>query len=306
MPERYNRFSGYLKRIFGCRVYRVPIDAGFTCPTRDGTIAGTGCLYCDSRGSAAPLSDRSLTIHEQLVRGIEAMRTRYGAEKFIAYFQAFTNTYAPVETLSHAYREGTRHGDVVGLAIGTRPDCVPEDVLDLIATYAARYDVWLEYGLQSAHDATLAILNRGHTAARFADAVERSRRRGIKTCAHLILGLPGETEEMMLDSARFIASLPVDGVKIHLLHVTRGSPLERIYRAEGITLLQSEQYVNLVCDFLELLPPIVVIHRLTGEAPRESLLAPAWALDKHAVLFAIDAELERRDSWQGKKFTAHG
>ncbi len=300
MQDRYRRYSIYLKQKFGCRVYRIPIDAGFTCPTRDGTISREGCAYCDSQGSASDVSDKRLGVHEQMIRGMEAAKKRYGAEKFIAYFQAFTNTYAPTGRLKQLYNEAVSLPVVVGLSIGTRPDCVPDDVLDLIASFIPRAETWIEYGLQSAHDSTLRAIGRGHTVAQFSDAVRRTARRGIKVCAHVILGLPGETKEMMKDTARFIAALPIDGVKIHLLHILKDSPLEMPYREGLIPLFSQEEYVALVCDFLELLPPGMVIQRLTGEAPRANLLAPLWALNKHAVLRAITSELEKRDSWQGK------
>lgn len=229
------------------------------------------------------------------------MRSRYGAEKFISYFQAFTNTYAPIEKLRSLYAEGTDHPDVVGLAIGTRPDCVPEEILDLIAGYGEGYDTWIEYGLQSAHDDTLDRIGRGHTAAQFGDAVIRTARRGIRVCAHAILGLPGEDREKMLETARYLASLPIDGVKIHLLHVLSGSGLEKDYNAGKIRLLSMDEYVGIVSDFLELLPPHVTIQRLTGEAPRKFLVAPDWALRKSAVIEKINLELEKRDSWQGKR-----
>lgn len=299
MESRYQRYSTYLKQKFGCRVYRIPIDAGFTCPTRDGTISRGGCAYCDPRGSASAVSDRNLNVRGQMLRGMKAARERYKARRFIAYFQAFTNTYAPADRLKRLYEEAVGFPSVVGLAIGTRPDCVPDDVLDMIASFTPRLETWVEYGLQSAHDSTLIAIGRGHTVAQFADAVRRTARRGIKVCAHVILGLPGETGGMMKETARFIAALPVDGVKIHLFHVLKDSPLETPYRGGAIPVLSQEVYVALACDFIELLPPGVVIQRLTGEAPRANLIAPLWALDKHAVLDAINAELERRDSRQG-------
>jgi len=302
MKTRYRRFSSYLRQKFGCRVYRVPLDAGFTCPTRDGTISRGGCLYCDPRGSASAISDTRISVRAQMLKGMDAARRRYGAEKFIAYFQAFTSTYAPLERLKTLYTEATDSPDVVGLSIGTRPDCVPDEVLELIASFVPRFDTWIEYGLQSAHDSTLRAINRGHTAAQFSDAVERAKARRIGVCAHVILGLPGETKEMTLKTAGYIASLPVDGIKIHLLHVLKESPLEKLYREGKITPPSQEEYVGLVCDFLELLPPHVVIQRLTGEAPRGNLVAPLWALDKHAVLRAIIRELEKRDSWQGSLY----
>jgi radical SAM protein (TIGR01212 family) len=231
---------------------------------------------------------------------MEAARLRYRAEKFIAYFQAFTNTYAPLDRLKQLYNEAASLPGVVGLAIGTRPDCVPDETLDLIASFTPRLETWVEYGLQSAHDSTLSAIGRGHTVAQFSDAVERTAQRGIKVCAHVILGLPRETGKMMKETARSIAALPVEGVKIHLFHILKDSRFEAPYRDGKIALLSREEYASLVCDFLELLPPQIVTQRLTGEAPRANLIAPLWALDKHAVLEAINAELERRDSRQGQ------
>ena len=304
--ERYYRYSRYLKERFGRRIFRVPLDAGFTCPTRDGSISTGGCLYCGPRGSAAPSAERVLTIREQMIRGMEIARRRYRAQGFIAYFQAFTNTYGPPAYCAGVFAEAVDHDGVVGLSIGTRPDCVPDEMLDVVSSFASRCDTWIEYGLQSAHDSTLRFLRRGHTAEAFADAVRRTRARGIKVCAHVILGLPGEDRRMMLGTARFLAGLPVDGVKIHLLHVLRGSALEMMFRKGGIRLLARDDYVPLVCDFLELLPPGVVIQRLTGEAPRGELVAPLWALDKAGILRAINAELEMRDSRQGILFRSTG
>lgn len=300
MTTRYLSFSRYLRLRFGCRVRRICLDAGLTCPTRDGTLSTGGCLYCAERGASA--AGAGLPVREQLRRGVEAARRRFGAEKFIAYFQAFTGTYAPPAHLARLYEEGTDHPDVVGLAIGTRPDCAGEDVLDAVAPFAARLDTWIEYGLQSSHDETLQRLGRGHSAADFADAARRTSARGIRVCAHLIIGLPGETDAMVRETARFVASLPVDGVKIHLLHVLRGSPLEAVHREGGIALLPRDDYARLACDVLELLPPGVVIQRLTGEAPPDRLVAPLWALHKHEVLAAIRGELARRDSRQGARW----
>lgn len=301
MSEPYLSFSRYLRRRFGCRVRRIPLDAGFTCPVRDGTLSTGGCLYCDERGASS--SDAGLPVGEQLRRGIETARRRLGAEKFIAYFQAFTGTYAAPGELSRLYAEGTDHPDVVGLSIGTRPDCAPDPVLDVIAPFASRMETWIEYGLQSSHDETLRRVGRGHTAADFADAALRTSARGIRVCAHLIIGLPGETDGMVRETARFVASLPVDGVKIHLLHVLRGTPLEAAYRDGGLALLSRDAYARLACDVLELLPPSMVIQRLTGEAPPDRLVAPAWALRKQEVLAAIRDELARRGTRQGARWS---
>jgi radical SAM protein (TIGR01212 family) len=299
MEERYRRYSAYLRQKFGCKVYRISLDAGFTCPTRDGTISRGGCAYCSQKGSASSGSDKRLSVREQMIRGMEVARLRKTAEKFTAYFQAFTNTYAPIDRLQQLYNEAVSLPNVVMLAIGTRPDCVPDETLDMIASFTPRVETWIEYGLQSAHDSTLSAIGRGHTVAQFSDAVERTARRGIKVCAHVILGLPGETGDMMKETARFVAALPIEGIKIHLFHILRGSPIEARYLKGAIPLLSREKYVSLVCDFLELLPPEMVIQRLTGDAPRADLRAPRWAIEKRVVLKAINAELERRDSRQG-------
>lgn len=304
---RYRSFSSYLRERFGERVQKVSIDAGFTCPNRDGTKALGGCTFCNNQGFSPPTRVEPREIAAQIRQGIEFVRRRAKARKFLAYYQAFTNTYAPVEVLKERYDAIRSFPEIVGLVIGTRPDCVPEETLDLIAGYAEDYHVWVEYGLQSARDETLALINRAHTAADFEGAVERTRRRArrdldLHICAHVILGLPGETREDMLHTARFVARLPLDGIKIHLLHVLRGTPLEAQYRKGSLRTLGMDEYANLVCDFLELLPPQMVIQRLTGESPPEYLVAPRWCLDKHKVLAAIHSALETRDTHQGRLF----
>ena len=304
---RYRSLSSYLRERFGERVQKVSIDAGFTCPNRDGTKAGGGCTFCNNQGFSPPTRVEPRELAEQLRQGISFLRHRTRARKFLAYFQAFTNTYAPVEVLRERYDVIREFPEVVGLVIGTRPDCVPEETLDLIAEYAESYHVWVEYGLQSASDRTLELINRAHTVADFTDAVGRTRRRAregldLHICAHVILGLPGETREDMLHTARFAAALPLDGIKIHLLHVLRGTPLETQYRRGEFRLFEMEEFAELVCDFLELLPPDMVIQRLTGEAPEEFLVAPKWCLDKKQVLAAIHSALETRDTYQGRLF----
>jgi radical SAM protein (TIGR01212 family) len=300
-PERrYYAFSRFLRERFGTRVYRVTIDAGFTCPNVDGTVAVGGCVYCDNRSFSPNRRLPRTSVAAQVERGVGALQKRYGADRFLAYFQAATNTYAPVEKLRRLYDEALQHPQVVGLAVGTRPDCVPDPVLDLLEGYARERYVCLELGLQSAHDRSLDWMNRGHHFDDFIDAVRRCQDRGLDLCAHVILNLPGESREDMLTTADALAALPVQAVKIHNLHVVRGTPLEETYRAGGVRLLERDEYVRVVCDFLERLPPGMVIHRLSGDAPPDYLVAPAWCLDKPALLRAIRAELERRDSWQGK------
>jgi radical SAM protein (TIGR01212 family) len=299
---RYNSFSAHLRRQFGCRVYKVSVDAGFTCPTRDGTKARGGCLYCGEEGSRASYCDPDLPIGEQVRRGIEFLRRRYKAEKFIAYFQPYTNTYAPVEVLRRAYDEALSVDTIVGLSIGTRPDCISPQVLDLLEDYQGKTYLWVEYGLQSAREKTLELINRHHTVSEFVSAVEQTRDRGIRVCAHVILGLPKETRSDMLASADLLNSLGVNGVKIHSLYVNRNAPLARMYQAGELRLLSLEEYVALVCDYLERLAPDILIHRLTGEAPPTLLVAPQWCTDKSGVIRCIQQELERRDSVQGSRY----
>jgi radical SAM protein (TIGR01212 family) len=298
--RRYYAFSQFLRQRFGGRVARVTIDAGFTCPNVDGTVTTGGCVYCDNRSFSPNRRLPRTTVAAQVKRGVELMARRYGAERFLAYFQAATNTHAPIERLRRLYDEALADTRIVGLAIGTRPDSVPDPVLDLLQEYARDRFVCLELGLQSMHDRSLDWMNRGHHFDAFVDAVDRCRGRGLDLCAHVILGLPGESWDDMLATADALAALPIDGVKIHNLHVVRGTPLEEMYRAGSVRMLEREEYVRLVCDFLERLPAAMVIHRLNGDAPPDYLIAPSWCLDKAALLEEIQAELTRRDSWQGK------
>jgi len=258
-------------------------------------------VYCDAGGAGARYVDRTSSVGEQVRKGVGFVRERYRAEKFLVYFQAFTNTYAPVTRLKQLYDEAAAQENVVGLAIGTRPDCVPDPVLDLAGEYAEGMEVWIEYGLQSAQDETLRRIGRGHDVRAFVDAVERTRGRGIRVCAHVILGLPGERGGDMMRTARMLADLEIHGVKIHPLHILRNTRAEELYRQGELSLLAQDEYVGLACDFLERLPTHTVIQRLTGEGPRGSMIGPMWCARKTEVLGAIDAELERRGTRQGIK-----
>jgi len=299
--KRYYPFSEYLKERFGCKVYKVTIDAGFTCPNRDGKLGWEGCTYCNNRGFSANTRRTPAPIHEQVEQGMAFMRKRYKAEKFIAYFQAYTNTYAPTDTLRSYYDAALVFDDIVALSIGTRPDCVPEPVLDLIDGYQETHEVWVEYGLQSIHDSTLCRVNRGHDYATFLDALERTKRRGLKVCIHVIIGLPGESHVDMMATAQAVSRMDIDSLKIHLMHVLRNTPLEKEWAEGRFTALEFDEYVSLVCDFLEYIPPEVSIQRLTADGPRSILLAPTWATEKRRTLAAIDAELKRRGSHQGSR-----
>ncbi len=296
--RRYVHFTDHLRQTFGCSVYKVSIDAGFTCPNRDGSVTVGGCIYCNNT-SFSP-GNRRLSVTEQLERGKQFLRRRYGAQKFLAYFQAYTNTYGGVQQLKVLYDEALASDDIVGLSIGTRPDCVPDEVLDLLADYASRTYLWLELGLESGHDQTLALLNRGHTVAAFDDAVRRAQCRHLCLCAHIILGLPGESPDAMRATVRHLADLGLDAVKLHHLHVVRHTVLEKMYQRGEVPLLSLDAYAELVVDCLELLPPEMIIMRLMGDAPRSMLVAPTWSQHKQEALRRIDEELERRDSYQGK------
>lgn len=299
MPDkRYNTFSAELRRIFDCRVQRISVDAGFTCPNRDGSVGIGGCIFCGGNGSGAKGIVPGISVSEQLEHGKGMMVRKYGARKFLAYFQAYSNTYAPVEELRQLYDEALSVPDVVGLIIGTRPDCLPPDVLDLLAEYSRKTYLLLELGLQSSTDRTLSAINRGHDTACFAEAAGPCRERGISVCAHLIFGLPGETKEEMLNTAELLNRLGIGGVKLHHLHVMKGTRLEEMYRQGGITLMDRDEYVGLVCDFLERLDPRVLVMRLVGDGGL-NLVAPKWGTAKFAILNAIDHELERRGTRQG-------
>ncbi len=302
----YLDLNSYLRRLHGERVQKITLDAGLTCPNRDGTLGRGGCLYCNPRGSGTGAWGQGLSITQQMEQGLARLRQRYGAKKFIAYFQSFTNTYAPVEQLEGLYREALAFPGVVGLSIGTRPDCLSDAVLDLLAELKKDYLVWLELGLQSAHDATLQRINRGHDVACFTAAVAQAAVRGLETVAHVILGLPGEGPGEIAATASLLAGLPLQGVKIHLLYVTRDSALASFYREGAYRPLSEREYVTAVVDFLELLPPNLIIHRLTGDPHPGELLAPEWCVAKSRVLNLIKAEFARRGSRQGARWRQEG
>ncbi len=299
--KRYNRFSDHLRNKFGTKVYKVTLDAGFTCPNRDGTISDEGCIFCDGGGSFSQLYPNNISIKEQLDLGITLSKEKYKAEKFLAYFQAFTNTYKPVNELKEIYDSALSHEDVIGINIGTRPDCVEDEKLDLIADYTKKYYTWLEFGLQSIHEKSLKFINRGHSFETFCKALKESQKRNINVCAHVILGLPNETKEDMLETARVLGDLGVNGVKIHLLCVLNNTRLVKLYYQGKIPMMEEDEYVETACDFLELLPPEVTIHRLAGNGLKPNMLAPAWLSKKFVVLNKIDKLLEERNSWQGSK-----
>jgi len=284
-------------------VQKVSVDGGFTCPNVDGSVATGGCTFCDNRSFSPSRRLPRNGIRGQIDQSIARMRNRYqNCSKFIAYFQPATNTYAPVERLRPLYEDALSHPQVVGLAIGTRSDCVPEDVLDLLTELAQRTHLAVEYGMQTMHDRSLEWMNRGHDHQSFLDAVERSRRRGFEICAHVMLGLPDESHNDMLATARELARVNIDAVKIHNLYCVKNTKLADQVAAGEVRLMERDQYVQTVVDFIELLPPKMVIDRVSGDAPPDYFIGPSWCLDKQAVKRAILAEFGRRDTWQGKRY----
>jgi uncharacterized protein len=299
---RYNSYSRFLKERFGCRVYKVSIDGGFSCPNRDGTVATGGCTYCNN-DSFRPKSAESLKpISQQVSEGIEFLRKRYRAEKFIAYFQPFTNTHAPIERLIPLYEEALHHPDVIGLSLGTRPDCVDEQKLRWLEKLAQTCFVTLEYGLQSVYDTTLARINRGHNFQCWVDAMNRTRNRGIWLCTHLILGFPWENKEEILRAADILPTTGLNILKLHHLHVVRNTRMEEEYLSHPFPLLGLEEYADLVVDFLERLNPAIFIERLFGTAPEDLLIGPVWGKSKGEIQRTIEQRLAIRNTYQGFRY----
>lgn len=303
MGKKYNAFSEHLKHKFGAKVYKITLDAGFSCPNRDGTISDCGCIFCDDGGSFSQAHSNLLSIEEQVNIGAETLKNRFGAQKFMSYFQAFSNTYKPVRELEKIYSASLNHPEIVGLSIGTRPDCVDSDKLSLISSFASDYYTWIEYGLQTVHDKTLLKINRGHDYKCFLDAYEKTKSAGINICLHVILNL-FETYDEMMQTAKTIAELEPEGVKIHMLCALEGTKIAEMYRAGELEFMSQDEYVSTVCDFLEYLSPKTTIHRLAGNGLRTELVAPRWIGKKLDTLNRIDREFIRRNSFQGSKFNS--
>lgn len=300
--HRYYPFSYFLRENFPVKVHKISIHAGFTCPNRDGLAGVGGCTYCANESFSPNVRETIAPIKEQVENGIKFLKRRYGAEKFIAYFQAFTNTYADVDTLKDRYDEALLNKDVIGLSIGTRPDCITDDILDLIHSYTEEYHVWVEYGLQSIHDRTLQLVNRGHDYKAFEDAILLTKQKdGIKICAHVILGLPGEDWNDMMETAGTVSALGIDGIKIHHLYIAKNTAMANDYLNGKIKTMKMEEYVSLACDFLERISSDIVIQRLVGDTHGDFLISPVWNATKGEVFAAITNELKHRNSYQGAK-----
>lgn len=301
--KRFYSLNAALRKQFHTKIVRVMLDAGYTCPNRDGTIATGGCTFCSARGSGDFAGSRREDLSSQFMTIRDRQRRKWPRAQYLAYFQAYTNTYAPVDVLRQHHQEVLRLPDVVGLSIATRPDCLPPDVLAYLAELNQQTYLWVELGLQTMHERTSTLINRAHTTEQFVTAVQQLRAHNIRVCAHIIYGLPQETHDMMHQTAAFVSQLDIQGIKIHLLHLMRNTPMVRQYEAGLLRFLERDEYVALVVHTLEHLPPHIIAHRLTGDAPREKLIGPLWSADKWPLLNAIDAELLRLDTWQGRKWT---
>lgn len=302
--KRYHTWNYHLRNHFGHKVFKISLDGGFDCPNRDGTVAYGGCTFCSAAGSGDFAGNRALPIEVQFQQIKEKMHTKWKNGKYIAYFQAFTNTHAPVDVLKEKYEVALQQEGVVGLSIATRPDCLPDDIVEYLAELNERTYLWVELGLQTVHETTAKLINRAHDFKTYVEGVEKLRKKNIRICSHIINGLPMETPEMMMESTRAVANLDVQGIKIHLLHLLKGTPMVKQYEKGMLKFLTFDEYVSLVCDQLEILPPEMIVHRITGDGPIDLMVGPMWSVNKWEVLNAIDDELKRRNSYQGKYYTA--
>jgi radical SAM protein (TIGR01212 family) len=298
--RQYKGFGRYMKDLYGQPVYKVNVDAGFTCPNRDGSLATGGCIYCNNDSFRPSACTSTASLHDQIEKGIPYLRSRYGAERFIVYFQPYTNTYASVDILEKLYREALDNPGVVGLAIGTRPDCIDAEKIALLESLSRDHFILVEYGLQSIHDKTLDFINRGHDYACFQKALAMTAGRGIHIGAHIILGFPTETREEMLDMADELSGLPIEFLKIHQLQVVKETALAGMYAKEPFPTFGYHDYLKMLSDFLERLSPNIVLQRLFASAPDEILVAPIWNRTRSELLRDLDAFMEQKGSFQGK------
>lgn len=305
MKKRYNTLNDYYREIFGEKIFKVPIDAGFDCPNRDGTVAHGGCTFCTVSGSGDAIVAPDAPIRDQFYEEIDFMHRKWPeVKKYLVYFQNFTNTHDTVDVIRERYEQAINEPGVVGINIGTRPDCLPDETIAYITELSERMHVTVELGLQTTYDETSKIINRAHTYDLYVKTVKRLRELApkVEIVSHLINGLPGETHEMMVENVRrCVSDNEIDGIKLHLLHLMTSTKMQRDYHEGRLKLLSMDEYVNIICDQLEIIPKNIVIHRITGDAPRDMLIGPMWSLKKWEVLNAIDKEMERRDSYQGCK-----
>ncbi len=299
--KRYYTWNAALREVFSEKVFKVPIDGGFDCPNRDGTVSRGGCTFCSVSGSGDMIIAPSDPLPVQFHKEVNQMHKKWpSTTQYIVYFQNFTNTHAPLDVLKHRFEQVINEEGVVGLSIGTRPDCLPDDVVDYLAELNQRLYLWVELGLQTTYEETSDCINRAHDYQTYLDAVEKLRKHNINVCTHLINGLPGETYDMMMENVkRTVLDSDIQGIKLHLLHLMSNTKMEKDYFEGRLQLMTQEAYTKLTCDQLEIIPPEIIIHRLTGDAPRESIIGPMWSLQKWEVLNGIDQELEKRQTYQG-------
>lgn len=300
--KRYHSLNYFLRDRFKEKVFKISLDGGFSCPNRDGTISKGGCLFCSESGSGDYAGDRELSITKQFCDIKEMMNKKWKEGKYIAYFQAFTNTYAPVEELKRKYNEALKQEGVVAIAIATRPDCLQDEVLELLEEINKKFYVWVELGLQTVSDETARKINRGYKLEVYEDAIRRLKERNIDFVTHCIFGLPGETKEDMLRSVDYIAHSGSKGIKFHLLHLMKHTPMVKLYERGELEFLSQDDYIDLICKSIAMLPEDMVVHRLTGDAPRDLLIGPMWSLKKWEVLNSIDKALVDNEIYQGKDF----
>ncbi len=302
MDRRYNNYNSYLKEKFGCRVHKVSVGVGFTCPNRDGNVAIGGCIYCNNDSFVPSYARSNLSLQDQIRTGMEYLKKRFKAEKFIIYFQAYTNTYDKIEKLEKLYREALDNENVVGLAIGTRSDCVDEEKIKLFEDLAKDWFVSIEYGIESIYDKTLEYMNRGHNYESIIDAIQITKEKGIHIGAHIIVGFPTETRDEMLLMADEISRLKIDFLKVHNLHVVKNTPLARMYAKDPFHVFNYEEYIDFISRFIEQLSPKIVLERLFTDTPQDLLIAPRWNKTHNEILRGIEMELERRNTYQGRLF----
>jgi radical SAM protein (TIGR01212 family) len=300
--KRYHSYNTYLKKKYGERVQKVTVDAGFTCPNRDGTVASGGCIYCNNESFNPGYNDPTKSVRQQIDEGTEFLRRRYNVDKFMVYFQPYSNTYASLDTLKQLYEDALSASGIIGLTIGTRPDCIDEEKLDYLESLAKTCDITIEYGLESIYDDSLKKINRGHDYQCYLDAIEMTKNRGINICTHIILGFPWENREQWMYEAEVLSEIAFDFLKIHQLHIVKNTVLERNHIRNPYRLFTLTEYVDTVVSFLEKLNPEIIIQRLAGEAPKKVLVAPKWGKRNSEVITFITNELEKRNTWQGKKY----
>ena len=299
----YHSFDYMLKERFGTKVYKVALNGGMTCPNRDGTLGNRGCIFCSAGGSGDFAADKSLTIAEQIKEQKDRIRQKRKAETFIAYFQAYTNTYGSISHLTSVFTEALADPEVAALSIGTRPDCLGPEVLDLLDALNRQKPVWVELGLQTIHDKTAAYIRRGYRLSCFEEAVKELRKRNLEVIVHTILGLPGESREDILQTISYLNHKDIQGIKLQLLHILKGTDLAEEYLSGAFQVYTMEEYLDLVISCLEHMSPDIVIHRLTGDGPRDQLLAPLWSSAKKTVLNTLHHECKVRQTWQGRLYT---